>query len=85
MRRPSSWLLYPGFILAAACGRSGDRADAPRADTTAVETPAAGTTAIVTVLYNAPKDTAAFERYYRTTHLPLLNANQTRSGSCGRI
>jgi uncharacterized protein (TIGR02118 family) len=36
--------------------------------------------AIATVLYNQPKDTAAFERYYRSTHLPLLVANQKEIG-----
>lgn len=81
MQPPSRWLLYPAFILAAACGRSGDRAaDAPQADTTAVEAATPGTAAIVTVLYNAPKDTAAFERYYRTTHIPLVVANQKEIG-----
>jgi uncharacterized protein (TIGR02118 family) len=36
--------------------------------------------AIVTVLYNAPKDTAAFEQYYKTTHVPLVVANQKEIG-----
>jgi uncharacterized protein (TIGR02118 family) len=36
--------------------------------------------AIVTVLYNTPKDTAAFEKYYNGTHLPLLKANQKEIG-----
>jgi len=36
--------------------------------------------AIVTVLYNLPKDTAAFEKYYRTTHVPLVVANQKDIG-----
>lgn len=29
----------------------------------------------VVVLYNPPKDPAAFEKYYNGTHLPLLYAN----------
>jgi uncharacterized protein (TIGR02118 family) len=32
------------------------------------------------VLYNTPKDTAAFERYYKTTHLPLVVANKKEIG-----
>ncbi|HEX2249285.1 MAG TPA: EthD family reductase, partial [Gemmatimonadales bacterium] len=31
-------------------------------------------------LYHQPKDTAEFERYYRTTHLPLVVANQKEIG-----
>jgi uncharacterized protein (TIGR02118 family) len=36
--------------------------------------------AIVTVLYKQPKDTAAFEKYYAETHLPLVTANQAEIG-----
>jgi uncharacterized protein (TIGR02118 family) len=36
--------------------------------------------AIVTVIYQTPKDTAAFEKYYRETHLPLVSANQQEIG-----
>lgn len=32
------------------------------------------TTAFVTVIYNQPKDAAAFESYYSATHLPLVSA-----------
>ncbi len=32
------------------------------------------------VLYNAPKDPGAFERYYAATHLPLLDANARSIG-----
>jgi uncharacterized protein (TIGR02118 family) len=77
--RTSSWLLFPAFALAA-CSKSGDRAaEAPGSDTTAAEA-AAGPMAIVTVLYNAPKDTAAFERYYSATHLPIVTSNQKEIG-----
>lgn len=31
----------------------------------------------IVVLYNPPKDVAAFEKYYAATHLPLLYANAT--------
>jgi uncharacterized protein (TIGR02118 family) len=34
----------------------------------------------VVVLYNPPKDTAAFERYYAATHLPLLYASAAEIG-----
>jgi uncharacterized protein (TIGR02118 family) len=34
----------------------------------------------VIVLYNPPKDPAAFERYYAATHLPLLYANAAEIG-----
>jgi uncharacterized protein (TIGR02118 family) len=36
--------------------------------------------AIVTVLYNPPKDTVAFEKYYRETHVPLVVTNQKEIG-----
>jgi uncharacterized protein (TIGR02118 family) len=35
----------------------------------------ASTPAHLVVLYNAPKDPAAFEQYYSTSHLPLLAAH----------
>ena len=78
--RIASRLLCPAFALATACGKSGDRsAEAPGADT-AASASSAGRMSIVTVLYNEPKDTAAFERYYATTHLPLVGANQEEIG-----
>ncbi|HYA48839.1 MAG TPA: EthD family reductase, partial [Burkholderiales bacterium] len=40
----------------------------------------AGPQAIVTVIYNWPKDTTAFEKYYAATHLPLVTANQAEIG-----
>lgn len=79
MRR-SSWLLLPAFVFAAACNKAGDKAaDAPKEDSTAVAAsnrPAA----IVTVIYNTPKDPAAFEKYYSETHVPLVVANQGEIG-----
>jgi uncharacterized protein (TIGR02118 family) len=85
MRRLSSWML--ATIVLAACGKAGDRpADAPGAgrepgaDTTAPAATPSGGMAIVTVLYDEPRDTAAFERYYRTTHIPLVSANQDEIG-----
>lgn len=81
MGRCSSWLLIAAFAFASAC-KGGEKGTTPPADTTAAATPASasGPMAIVTVLYNPPKDTAAFEKYYHTTHLPLVTANQKEIG-----
>ena len=49
----------------------------------AVETGDEGTAAcpaLVTVIYDVPKDSAAFEQYYSTTHLPLVGKNQQEIG-----
>ncbi|HEU5305347.1 MAG TPA: EthD family reductase [Gemmatimonadales bacterium] len=77
MRR-SSWLLVPALALIAACKTGEKQAEAPAADTTAA--PAAKPAAIVTVLYNTPKDAGAFEKYYAATHLPLVVGNQQEIG-----
>ena len=37
------------------------------------------TTAFVTVIYNHPKDAAAFESYYAATHLPIVGAGAAES------
>lgn len=80
MRRFPSWWLVPSIALAAACGPAGDKpAETPPAAETA-EPAATGPMAIVTVIYNTPKDTAAFEKYYRQTHIPLVVANQKEIG-----
>jgi uncharacterized protein (TIGR02118 family) len=79
MRR-SSWLLIPASIFAFGCSKGGDKAaDTPGADTTAAAAPATPA-AIVTVLYNPPKDPAAFEKYYASTHVPLVVGNQDEIG-----
>jgi uncharacterized protein (TIGR02118 family) len=82
MRRPSSWLLVSAFAFAAACGRAGDKgAEMRGGDTTGAAGPAPDhPMAIVTVLYNQPKDTAAFEQFYKSTHIPLVAANQKEIG-----
>jgi uncharacterized protein (TIGR02118 family) len=82
MRRLPSWRLVSSLALASACGTSDDKAAGAPADAApAVESAApAGPAAIVTVIYNTPKDTAAFEKYYRETHLPLVSANQQEIG-----
>ena len=80
MQRLSRWWLVPSFVLAAGCGGTADKsAESPPAEAAAPDVPA-GPMAIVTVIYNTPKDTAAFERYYRETHLPLVGANQSEIG-----
>jgi len=35
---------------------------------------------LVTVIYNTPKDTAAFESYYSATHVPIVGAGQSEIG-----
>ena len=80
MRRPSSWLLVSVLVCATACSKAGDKAAEGRGeDTTAAMAPA-GPMALVTVLYNHPKDKAAFEQYYKATHVPLVVANQKEIG-----
>src|SRR5215218_9637918 len=80
MRRFTRWLI-PAVALAA-CSPAGDRGAERRGeDTTTAAGPApGGPVAIATVLYNTPKDTAVFAKYYRATHLPLLFANQKEIG-----
>ena len=79
MRR-STWLFVPAISFAVGCNQTGDRAsDTPAADTMAAAAPA-GPGAIVTVLYNTPKDAAAFEKYYKETHIPLVVANKDEIG-----
>ena len=80
MRRLPSWWLVTSLALATASGKADDKADAPADAAPAAEPAAAGPAAIVTVIYNTPKDTAAFEKYYRETHLPLVSANQQEIG-----
>jgi uncharacterized protein (TIGR02118 family) len=83
MRRNSScrWWWFPLFASAVACSRPDERgAGTPAADTSTAAAPAGTSPALLTVLYNQPQDTAAFERYYRTTHLPLVVANQKEIG-----
>jgi uncharacterized protein (TIGR02118 family) len=58
---------------AAATGAAASTSDAP---TTAGPAP----TASVVVLYNEPKDTAAFEKYYREKHVPLVGQHATEIG-----
>jgi uncharacterized protein (TIGR02118 family) len=79
MRRLPGWRLVTFLALVAACGTQDKAADAP-ADTAAAAAEPAAPAAIVTVIYNHPKDTAAFEKYYREVHLPLVSAHQQEVG-----
>jgi uncharacterized protein (TIGR02118 family) len=76
-----SWLFVPALALAAGCGKGENKAgDMPAADSTPAPAASAAPAAIVTVLYNTPKSAAAFEKYYKETHLPLVVANQNEIG-----
>lgn len=81
MRRISSWLVTT-LVVAAACDKPADKqAEAPAADTAAAAAPVpAEPQAIVTVIYETPKSTAAFEKYYSEKHLPLVSARQQEIG-----
>src|SRR5829696_4271170 len=80
MRRLTMWLV-PALALAA-CKPAADRSlESRTGDTTSAAAPASGgPMAMVTVLYNQPKDTATFEKYYAGTHLPLVQASQREIG-----
>jgi uncharacterized protein (TIGR02118 family) len=78
------WLVS-SLVLAAACSKPAEKAaEAPPADTAAAAAPApappAAPQAIVTVIYKQPKSPAAFEKYYREKHLPLVGAKQQEIG-----
>jgi uncharacterized protein (TIGR02118 family) len=77
-------------LLAFACSKpaatpAADSAMGTVKDTTAAA-PAAAAAApdapifAVVVLYNWPKDTAAFEKYYSATHIPLVGAKAKEIG-----
>jgi len=78
--------MVPSIVLlvVVACGKPAERAaETPAADTaTPAAAPAApaGPQGIITVLYQTPKDPAAFEKYYNGSHLPLVNAGQQEIG-----
>jgi uncharacterized protein (TIGR02118 family) len=68
-----------GLLALAACSKPAEK---PAVDTTAVVTPppAPKPKAFVTVLYNTPKSSAAFEKYYWATHVPLVGSKQAEVG-----
>ena len=86
MRLDFRALLAATLLPLAACSRPADKAAAtdtgamaPGATTPtpapAAAAPVASPTAAVVVLYNFPKDTAAFEKYYTETHIPIVRRN----------
>lgn len=76
MRPALGWLTLS--LVLAACGKPADKpADTPATDAGPA---AAEPMAIVTVIYNTPKDTSLFEKYYRDVHLPLVASNQAEIG-----
>jgi uncharacterized protein (TIGR02118 family) len=80
MQRLMKWLV-PAFALSACSPAADKRTEGQTGDTAATAAPAsAGPMAIVTVLYNTPKDTAAFEKYYSSKHVPLVVASQDEIG-----
>jgi uncharacterized protein (TIGR02118 family) len=74
------------MVITGACSKPADKpADAPAADSTAAAAPAATPApaepqAIVTVIYKQPKSPAAFEKYYKEHHLPLVSSKQSEIG-----
>jgi uncharacterized protein (TIGR02118 family) len=78
-----SLVTLTAVLLAVACSKPAT----PAADT-AMAAPAAAPAAeaptapgwVVTVLYNQPKDTAAFEKYYAEKHLPLFQSKAKEIG-----
>lgn len=79
-RATASFLL----LLAAACSKPADQTaggeSAAATPAAAPAAPAPDSRAMFTVMYNTPKDTAAFEKYYAETHIPLVGANQQEIG-----
>ena len=78
-------------LLALACSKpaatpAADSSMGAMHDTTAAMAPAAAAPVpdapvwAVVVLYNWPKDTAAFEKYYAASHLPLVGAKAKEIG-----
>jgi uncharacterized protein (TIGR02118 family) len=77
-------------LLALACSKpastpAGDSAMGSMKDSTAAAPAAAAATPeapgfAVVVLYNHPKDSAAFEKYYAEKHLPLVTAKAKEIG-----
>jgi uncharacterized protein (TIGR02118 family) len=72
-------LLASALILAvAACAKPAPK---PAADTTAAAPPPPPPPmAYVTVIYHAPKSSAAFEKYYWATHIPLVGSKKAEVG-----
>lgn len=69
--------LVPGLTLTAAAAliAACNRPPAPQQAASAPPAAAPGVVWTLVVLYNQPKDTAAFEKYYAESHLPLVAAH----------
>jgi len=78
MRPALGWLTLS--LVLAACGKPADKPADTTATDAAASAAAAEPMAIVTVIYNTPKDTSLFEKYYRDVHLPLVASNQAEIG-----
>src|SRR5438094_8989770 len=76
MQRPLQRLA----LLAALAGWAACSTPAPQQQSQAAAAAAPGVQWTVVVLYNQPKDTAAFEKYYAEKHLPLLAAHAQEIG-----
>ena len=72
MQRSSFSVLLAALVLATACSRP-----APQQQ----PAPPAGVQWAVIVLYNQPKDTAAFEKYYAEKHVPLFASHAQEIGA----
>lgn len=84
-----SFVPLAAALLALACSKPADKAATDTGmgsmkDTTAMAPAAApapdAPVSAVTVLYNWPKDTAAFEKYYSANHIPLVGAKAKEIG-----
>jgi uncharacterized protein (TIGR02118 family) len=72
MQRPvPSLALVSALVAGAACAR-------PAPQQSAAALPGVGWALVV--LYNQPKDTAAFEKYYAETHVPLFASHAQEIG-----
>ena len=74
MSRPVFAPVLTALSLAAGCTKPAQPPAAPAAAPP-------GVTWSMIVLYNPPKDTAAFEKYYAETHLPLFAAHAQEIGA----
>lgn len=70
------WMTLCTLALLGACSKPSE----PAAASAAATDSAVKGTAFVTVIYNTPKDPAAFEKYYWDTHVPLVGAKKSDIG-----
>ena len=68
------------LALAAWSGPSAETAASDTAAAAGDPAAAAAPTASLVVLYNEPRDTAAFEKYYAETHVPLVGKHAQEMG-----